>query len=159
MKKKYRFHSLLHSSDLLEQRLRIGLEPLELRPRQARVLSALNRLGQISQVTLAKEFQVTPGSMSTMVTRLEKLGLITRYREPDERRSDVLALTAEGKAHLKGIRKTWTQMDELIVEAIGIEKAKLLGELTEELTTALGGHVPGSSMVSQKNPSVVGSKS
>ena len=94
-----------------------------------------------------------------MVTRLEKLGLITRHREQDERRSDVLTLTAEGKAHLKGIRKTWTQMDELIVEAIGIEKAKLLGELTEELTTALGGHVPGSSMVSQKNPSVVGSKS
>jgi len=159
MKKKYRFHSLLHSSDLLEQRLRLGLEPLELRPRQARVLSALNRLGQISQVTLAKEFQVTPGSMSTMVTRLEKLGFITRHREPDERRSDVLTLTAVGKAHLKGIRKTWTQMDDLIIEAIGIKKAQLLGELTEELTTALGGQVPGSSMVLQKNSSAVGSKS
>ena len=159
MKKKYRFHSLLHSSDLLEQRLRLGLEPLELRPRQARVLSALNRLGQISQVTLAKEFQVTPGSMSTMVTRLEKLGFITRHREPDERRSDVLILTAVGKAHLKGIRKTWTQMDDLIIEAIGIKKAQLLGELTEELTTALGGQVPGSSMVLQKNSSAVGSKS
>ena len=159
MKKKYRFHSLLHSSDLLEQRLRLGLEPLELRPRQARVLSALNRLGQISQVTLAKEFQVTPGSMSTMVTRLEKLGFITRHREPDERRSDVLTLTAVGKAHLKGIRKTWTQMDDLIIEAIGIKKAQLLSELTEELTTALGGHVPGSSMVSRKKSSAVGSKS
>jgi len=159
MKKKYRFHSLLHSSDLLEQRLRLGLEPLELRPRQARVLSALNRLGQISQVTLAKEFQVTPGSMSTMVTRLEKLGFITRHREPDERRSDVLILTAVGKAHLKGIRKTWTQMDDLIIEAIGIKKAQLLSELTEELTTALGGHVPGSSMVLRKKSSAVGSKS
>ena len=159
MKKKYRFHSLLHSSDLLEQRLRLGLEPLELRPRQARVLSALNRLGQISQVTLAKEFQVTPGSMSTMVTRLEKLGFITRHREPDERRSDVLILTAVGKAHLKGIRKTWTQMDDLIIEAIGIKKAQLLSELTEELTTALGGHVPGSSMVFRKKSSAVGSKS
>ena len=159
MKKKYRFHSLLHSSDLLEQRLRLGLEPLELRPRQARVLSALNRLGQISQVTLAKEFQVTPGRMSTMVTRLEKLGFITRHREPDERRSDVLILTAVGKAHLKGIRKTWTQMDDLIIEAIGIKKAQLLSELTEELTTALGGHVPGSSMVLRKKSSAVGSKS
>ena len=159
MKKKYRFHSLLHSSDLLEQRLRLGLEPLELRPRQARVLSALNRLGQISQVTLAKEFQVTPGSMSTMVTRLEKLGFITRHREPDERRSDVLILTAVGKAHLKGIRKTWAQMDDLIIEAIGIKKAQLLSELTEELTTALGGHVPGSSMVLRKKSSAVGSKS
>lgn len=148
MKNKYRFHSLLHSSDLLEQRLRHGLEPLKLRPRQARILSALNKLGQISQVTLAKEFQVTPGSMSTMVTRLEKLGLISRYREPGERRSDVLSLTAEGKAQLQGIRKAWRQMDAQIVEAIGVEKAQLLGELTEELTFALGGRVPGSSITS-----------
>ena len=93
-----------------------------------------------------------------MVTRLEKLGLVTRYREPDERRSDVLSLTTQGKAHLKGIRTTWRQTDALIVNAIGAEKAQLLGELTAELTFALGGHVPGSSMASQDNQSSAGSK-
>ena len=158
MRKKHRFHSLLHSADLVEQRLRNELEPLGLRPRQARILSALNRMGPISQTSLAKEYQVTPGSMSTMVTRLEKLGLVTRYREPDERRSDVLSLTTQGKAHLKGIRTTWRQTDALIVNAIGAEKAQLLGELTAELTFALGGHVPGSSMASQDNQSSAGSK-
>ena len=158
MKKKYRFHSLLHSADLVEQRLRNELEPLGLRPRQARILGALNRMGPISQATLAKEYQVTPGSMSTMVTRLEKLGLVTRYREPDERRSDVLSLTAQGKAHLQGIRKTWRQTDALIVNAIGAEKAQLLGELTAELTFALGGHIPGTPMASQENQSSTGSK-
>lgn len=154
MKKKHRFHSLLHSADLVEQRLRNELEPLGLRPRQARILGALNRMGPISQATLAKEYQVTPGSMSTMVTRLEKLGLVTRYREPDERRSDVLSLTAQGKAHLQGIRKTWRQTDALIVNAIGAEKAQLLGELTAELTFALGGHIPGTPMASQENQSL-----
>ena len=158
MRKKHRFHSLLHSADLVEQRLRNDLEPLGLRPRQARILSALNRMGPISQATLAKEYQVTPGSMSTMVTRLEKLGLVTRYREPDERRSDVLSLTAQGKAHLQGIRKTWRQTDALIVNAIGAEKAQLLGELTAELTFALGGHIPGTPMASQENQSSTGSK-
>ena len=153
------FHTLLHSSELVEDRLRQGLAPQNLRPRQARILSALNRLGQISQVTLAKEFQVTPGSMSTMVTRLEKLGLITRYREPGERRSDVLSLTPEGKAHLQGIRKAWKKMDTLIANAIGVEKAQLLGELTEELTFALGGQVPGTSMAPNKDLSSVTSKS
>lgn len=158
MMKKHHFHSLLHSSDLVEQHLRNGLEPQGLRPRQARVLSGLNRMGRISQATLAKEYQVTPGSMSTMVTRLEKLGLITRYREPDERRSDVLSLTSKGKARLQGIRSTWKQMDTLIVDAIGVEKAQLLGELTAELTLALGGHVPGSSMTSQENRQATKSK-
>jgi len=93
-----------------------------------------------------------------MVTRLEKLGLVTRYREPDERRSDVLSLTAQGKAHLQGIRKTWRQTDALIVNAIGAEKAQLLGELTAELTFALGGHIPGTPMASQENQSSTGSK-
>ena len=143
MKKRHCFHSLLHSADLVEQNLRNELEPLELRPRQARILSAINRLGPVSQVTLAKEFQVTPGSMSTMITRLEKLGLISRYRELDERRSDVLSLTTQAKDKLQGIRKTWRQSDALIIDAIGAEKAQLLGELTLELTQALGGNVPG----------------
>ena len=157
MKKKYRFHSLLHAADLVERDLRNELEPLGLRPRQARILSALNRMGPISQTTLAKEFQVTPGSMSTMVTRLEKLDLITRYREPDERRSDVLSLTAQGKAHLQGIRKSWKKADALIVTAIGAEKAQLLSELTSELTIELGGHVPGASMATKENQSAKGS--
>jgi len=153
MKKKHHFHSLLHSADLVERHLQNDLEPLGLRPRQARILSAMNRLGPVSQVTLAKEFQVTPGSMSTMVTRLEKLGLISRYRESDERRSDVLSLTTQGQNKLQGIGKAWRQSDALITNAIGAKKTQLLHELTAELTLALGGHVPGAPVHSEGNRS------
>jgi len=93
-----------------------------------------------------------------MVTRLEKLDLVTRHREPDERRSDVLSLTAKGKGQLQGIRKAWRQTDAHIVKAIGAEKAQLLGELTEELTIALGGHIPGEPMNQENIPSSAGSK-
>ncbi len=158
MKKKHHFHSLLHSADLVELHLRNELEPLGLRPRQARILSALNRMGPISQATLAKEYQVTPGSMSTMVTRLENLGFVTRHREPDERRSDVLSLTAQGKTLIQGIRKTWRQTDARIVKAIGAEKAQILGELTAELTFALGGHIPGAPMAPEEHRSSAASK-
>ena len=158
MKKKHHFHSLLHSADLVERHLQNDLEPLGLRPRQARILSALNRIGPTSQTMLAKEYQVTPGSMSTMVNRVEKLGLVKRYREPDERRSDVLSLTALGKAHLKGIMKSWRQTDALIVSSIGAKKAQLLSDLTAELTFALGGRIPGAPMDLQGNQSPLEAK-
>jgi len=54
-------------------------------------------MGQASQIGLATKFQITPGSMSTMVSRLEAMRLISRFREPDECRRDVLYLTEEGQ--------------------------------------------------------------
>ncbi len=138
----YRFHALLHSADLVEERLRENLVPLDIRPKQARVLGALSLIGSVSQVELAREINVTAGSMSTMVTRLEKLGLISRERHPNERRSDVLSLTNAGRSQLKDIHHTWKQMDEYIEKTIGREKALMLAELTEELRLALGGQVP-----------------
>ena len=55
----------------------------------------------------------------------------------------MLSLTTQAKDKLQVIRKTWRQSDALIIDAIGAEKAQLLGELTLELTQALGGNVPG----------------
>ena len=60
----YKFHLLLHSADLIEDYLRIKLSPLDLTPRQARVLKALNRLGPVAQVELARSFGITAASMS-----------------------------------------------------------------------------------------------
>lgn len=138
----YQFHAVLHAADLVEERLREQLAPFDIRPKQARVLSALDILGAVSQVELARRINVTAGSMSTMVTRLEKLGLITRTRHPDERRSDVLSLTKTGESHLKDIHLTWKEMDEHIETAIGRDKCLMLAELSEELRMALGGRVP-----------------
>lgn len=139
----YRFHSLLHASHLLDERLRENLLPLDIRPRQARVLDALERMGSASQVELTREFGITAGSMSTMVSRLEKRGLIQRSRHPDERRSDVLSLSDAGRSQLEAIHRNWEAMDACIDTAIGQEKAQLLAELTAELRQALGGRIPG----------------
>ena len=139
----YRFHSLLHSAHLLDEKLRENLLPLDIRPRQARVLDALNRMGSASQVELTRAFGVTAGSMSTMVGRLEKRGLILRNSHPEERRSDVLSLSESGRSQLQGIYRSWRAMDRCVDKAIGAEKARQLAELTEELRQALGGQIPG----------------
>jgi DNA-binding MarR family transcriptional regulator len=141
--RRFRFHFLLHSGDLVEEQLRLRLMPLGVGPRQARILDALHRMGTASQVELAKEFNVTAASMSTMTSRLVEAGLITSDLDQQERRSSVLKLTKTGTGVLEAIYAAWSDMDRVIEKAIGRDKAKSLTALTLELRDALGGRTPG----------------
>ena len=140
---RYKLHLLLHSADLIDEQLRIELAALGIKPRQARVLSSLNRLKTASQVELAREFNVTPASMSTMTSRLIAAGYISRKPDPEAPRSNQLKLTRKGDALVSDIRATWAKIDTVIEDAIGLKKAQELAQLTEELRDALGGWVPG----------------
>lgn len=143
MKKYSKIHNMLHSADLLERRLDVLLSPLDVRPRQARVLNVLNRIGAVTQSALAEEIGVTAGSMSTMVKRLTATGLILRQKSTEDARADILSLTDAGRDALIEVRDVWNEMDAEIENALGHEKANLLAALTHELKTALGGSVAG----------------
>ncbi|WP_375596267.1 MarR family transcriptional regulator [Algihabitans albus] len=135
-------HVLLHSGHLVEERLRQRLKPLGIQPRQARILNVLNVLGQASQADLARRFNVTAASMSTMTCRLIKAGFIAREPGPAELRTNSLTLTDSGRDMLDAIHEAWDDVDRVIEEAIGPEQAKALGELTLALRDALGGRAP-----------------
>lgn len=119
--------------------LRARLLPLGVHRRQARVLDALGRIGKASQVTLAKEFDLTAASMSTMTTRLLEAGLIERQVDEHELRSNVLRLSNRGRSLLETIYRAWQETDREISEAIGSENAEHLAYLTCQLRNALGG--------------------
>lgn len=137
------FHFLLHSAHLLEERLRARLMPLGVHPRQARVLDVLGRMGKASQVTLAKELDLTAASMSTMTVRLLEAGLIERQVDEHELRSNVLRLSKRGKSLLKSIHREWQGIDREISDTIGPKNARNLAGLTYQLRNALGGSTPG----------------
>ncbi|MGM8872543.1 MarR family winged helix-turn-helix transcriptional regulator [Psychrobacter sp. 2Y5] len=141
----YPFHFFLHCGHLIEERLRIKLAPLEITPRQARVLDALGRMGQASQVQLADEFGLSAASMSTMTTRLLAAGLIEKRVDAQELRSNVLKLSEHGSSLLKQIYQVWRQMDQEIEAAIGTENAIQLATITHKLRNAFGGFTPGES--------------
>ena len=134
---------LLHSADLVEERLRIQLSPLGITPRQARIIEALDRMGSCSQVRLAREFNVSPASMSTMTTRLIAAGFILRRPDDRELRSNVLSLTESGRSLLSGVFDAWRAVDDLIEGAIGADEAHVLSGIARSLRDALGGHPPG----------------
>lgn len=142
MRKSANFHSLLHSSDLLEGQLSAMLDPFGIRPRQARILDALSRMGEVSQKALAESFSVTPGSISTMIDRMEKANLVRQRPSRLDRRVELVSLTKFGAKVLEDVWDVWDELDSIVIEKLGVEKAAQLTELTRELKYELGGKVP-----------------
>lgn len=139
----FAFHFLIHAVHLLEERLRAGLDRHGVRPRQARILDALDRMGEASQADLAAEFAVSAASMSTMTSRLLRSGLIERRTDPKELRRNLLTLTDRGRDALRSVYRVWGVVDREIAQRLGAKKAERLAELSLELRNALGGFTPG----------------
>lgn len=140
--RKFTLHPLLHSAHLVEDRLRQRLAQVGLLPKQARVVDGLARMGKTSQVSLAREFGVSPASMSTMTARLIAAGYISREIDPDEARSNLLDLTDKGRTLLDQIHEAWADIDTLILDLLGTESTQDLQKVTRALRDALGGRAP-----------------
>jgi len=139
----FNLHFLLHSASLVEERLRKRMADIGISHSQARVIDALDRMGAVSQVRLAREFNISAASMSTMTARLIDAGLITRTVNPNETRSNIVELTPHGRQMLADIHAAWRDIDTLIADAMGTDDAARLATLTRALRDRLGGKAPG----------------
>ncbi|GAB5451173.1 MAG: hypothetical protein Hals2KO_15010 [Halioglobus sp.] len=140
----YKFHYLLHSADLINDYLRVQLLPLEISPHQARVIKALERIGPVSQIDLAREFDIAAASMSTMTARLVARGLIKSEKDPLNAKRNIVSLTRKGRALTGEISRVWASIDAFMGEKIGTKDMVKLAELTRSLRDSLGGRSPGS---------------
>ena len=66
-----------------------------------RVLEVLLHKGPLPVNTIGPKVELTPGSISVAVDRLEKRLLVTRKMDPADRRIHVVHLTAEGESVIK----------------------------------------------------------
>jgi DNA-binding MarR family transcriptional regulator len=82
------------------------LEPLGVTYPQYLVLSTLWERGDQTVGELVELLQLDYGTMTPLLKRLEKRGLVRRNRSPDDERSVIVGLTDDGTAlreHAKGI--------------------------------------------------------
>ncbi|MEP1574684.1 MarR family transcriptional regulator [Roseibium album] len=135
-------HPFLHSAAIMEKQLENLLGSSKIRHRQALVLDALLQIGPSSQQHLAKQFSVSPGTMSSMISRLETLGYVQRETNPTDRRADVVNITAEGLTALAGVADIWREGDKIIENILGPEESKRFFALSDKLSRALGGGPP-----------------
>lgn len=95
-------------------RLRRRLKDLatddDLSPSQTAVLNRLWKEGASSASVLASAERVRPQSMATIVAALEQRGLIARTPDPEDRRRQLISLTAAGRRRAESnrqVREEW----------------------------------------------------
>ena len=72
------------------------LAKYKLRPVEFTVLSVIAENPQINQKRLSEAINVSPPNMATLLDRMQDEGLLTRQRNPRDKRSQILALTEHG---------------------------------------------------------------
>jgi len=91
---------LARLSVLIETFEQETLEPFDLMPSDYAVLAALRRAGppyELAPNQLYTALERSSGGMTKMLKRLESLGLVKRVRDPEDKRSRLVRLTAAGK--------------------------------------------------------------
>lgn len=95
-------------------------------PREYSVLTALAATGAVSQQRLAERLHVNRTLMVAVTDALERRGLVERHRDPDDRRSYALHVTAAGSRELERLHGVMEQADRRMTTRLtGAERARL----------------------------------
>jgi DNA-binding MarR family transcriptional regulator len=107
-----------------------ALAPLGLEPRHFGVLNLVAGSEGISQQALTDPLRIPASRLVAIVDDLEQQGLVTRRRNPDDRRAYALHLTANGRKTLDRARRASVENEQRFTAALKpAERDQLLGLL------------------------------
>lgn len=103
------------------------LEPLGLSPRGWGVLSTLTEAGPLSQIDLARALSIDRTAMVYLLDELEGQGLVTRERNPSDRRSFLIHPTPRGRRlQTKAADELAGQAEKLLTPLRAAERRELV---------------------------------
>jgi DNA-binding MarR family transcriptional regulator len=112
------------------------LAPLGIEPRHFGVLTRIAAREGDSQQAIGSDIGLTPTRMVFVVDELEKFGLTERRRNPADRRSHALFLTAAGRDVLATARALAAQQDQRLRSALTADEQRELAALLRRLAAA-----------------------
>ena len=117
--------------------MRIPNDVAELTPTQLVVLSHLDEQPMRVGV-LAGEMAAAQNTISEVVARLERIGMVSKHRDPSDHRAVLVGLTTAGHRTLERRRATMRGAHRAVLEALShadrtrfVEAFELLVEMTE----------------------------
>ena len=105
------------------------LEPLGLSPRAWGVLSTLVESGPLTQIELATATATDRTAMVYLLDELERQGLVERMPNPDDRRSYLIHLTAQGKQTQRKAGAELAKQAETLLEPLDAAERRQLVDL------------------------------
>lgn len=113
------------------------IEPFGLTTAQFGILAQLRAAGGISIGQLAERMVMDPTSLTRGLKPLEKRGLLTQERDPNDRRARRLALTEEGRQALRSARPAWEAAQRVVAEALGPDHLAVLNDALDRALAKL----------------------
>ena len=104
-----------------------------LTPTQFAVVEALYHLGPLSQCQLAARVFKSSGNMTLVVDNLEKLGLVSRQPDANDRRVSFVDLTALGKQTVSIIFPQHAAFVTQLFSMLTQDEERTLGEILRKL--------------------------
>jgi len=105
------------------------------------VLASLRRSGRPYQLTptqLYREMMLTSGAMTNRIDRLEEAGLVSRRRDPQDRRGTLVRLTAKGKALIDSATTRHVANEARLLASLSSREQLQLADLLRKLLLSLG---------------------
>jgi MarR family transcriptional regulator, organic hydroperoxide resistance regulator len=122
---------------LLAKRLRLEFEsrlaPLGIHAGQDRLLQELWREDGITQRQLIERLSVEPPTVTGIVQRLEREGLLTREPDSDNRRVQRVYLTEAGRKLEEPVRRVWREVEDGFVGDLSAADRDRLQQLLTQL--------------------------
>jgi MarR family transcriptional regulator, lower aerobic nicotinate degradation pathway regulator len=104
---------------------------------QYALLAALEQFGPLSQVALSERSGLDRSDVVRWIDELAGAGAVERTKDPDDRRRNVVSISAQGRRLLKRLdAKLRAAQDELLHRLSPRERAQLVGLLSRALGVA-----------------------
>lgn len=124
---------LLQAREAVMAHNRPRLREHGLSDQQWRVLRVLGEHGTVETGRVAREAFILGPSLTGVLTRMERDGLIRRERDPDDQRRTVVEATAKGRRLVDRLSSTVEAHYQWMEQALGKNKLGQLYRLLDEL--------------------------
>ena len=118
-------------------RLRAAHTAHNLKPRQFQILGLLHDHGGLAQGELVKEMSVAPSILVTLLNPLEADGLVTRERDPADRRRHLVTLTPAGEQQLASASRAQKDTEDALFASLDSDQREQLRGLLLALRDGL----------------------
>jgi DNA-binding MarR family transcriptional regulator len=93
------------------------------------VLAILGEGDRATQATIANALMLDPSRLVALLDSLEERGMVTRQRDPHDRRRHVVSITDTGRSELARVRAIMRQLEDEFFAPLDIESREALHEM------------------------------
>lgn len=129
---------LKRASALMEHATERELTRLSVSGREVAVLTLVDAEGPASQQRLARRLGVDRTTMVALIDALEEKGLVSRRRDPSDRRAHIVEATSAGHETLQGALKAVKRAERQVLAALTATESAALKQALQRVAQGRG---------------------